>query len=217
MSDRDPEAERGRHHRHRIDFVATVLLAMATLATAWAGYQASRWHSEQAKQQQTANASRIESTRSADDANREAQIDIALYLEWVDAHANGNAELAGFYRAHFTDRFEPEFERWIASRPFADPSDSSSPFTPRYRNALTQEAETQAAKADAAGAIATEDIDRADRYVLAVVLFASCLFLAGLSTRIRGRTGQTVILSLGCFVFVGTAVWIATFPVSVAL
>jgi hypothetical protein len=29
------------------------------------------------------------------------------------------------------------------------------------------------------------DIQRADKYVLAVVLFAACLFLAGLSTRLR--------------------------------
>ena len=212
----DPPTEREAKAQRRIDLVSTLLLAFATLATAWAGYQAARWHSEQAKHQQKANASRIESTRSADDANREAQIDISLYFEWVDAHLQGDAELADFYRARFTDRLAPEFEKWIASKPFARPGDASSPFTARYETALTQDAATQAAAADTAGAAATEDIDRADRYVLAVVLFASCLFLAGLSTRIRGRTGQAVILALGCVVFVGTAAWIATFPVTVA-
>ena len=43
--------------------LATVLLALATVATAWSGYQASRWNGEQAKAFSRANAARIESTQ----------------------------------------------------------------------------------------------------------------------------------------------------------
>jgi hypothetical protein len=68
MSDPATGSESAHRRQHRIDVVSTVLLALATLATAWAGYQSSRWHSEQAK----ATASRIESTRSQDVADREA-------------------------------------------------------------------------------------------------------------------------------------------------
>ena len=82
MSEPDPESE-GRT-QHRIDLVATVLLALATLATAWAGYQSSRWHSEQAKAQTKATASRIEAARAQDIADRDAQIDVALFVQWVD-------------------------------------------------------------------------------------------------------------------------------------
>ena len=63
-----------------------------------------------------------------------------------------------------------------------------------------------------------EDIQRADNYVLAVVLFAACLFFAGISTKLRTPTGQAAILALGCaLLFFGTVVWIATFPVSVTV
>jgi hypothetical protein len=51
--------------------------------------------------------------------------------------------------------------------------------------------------------------------VLAVVLFAACLFFAGISTRMRTTSGQKVILGIGCILFVGTVVWIATFPVTI--
>jgi hypothetical protein len=51
--------------------------------------------------------------------------------------------------------------------------------------------------------------------VLAVVLFAACLFFAGLSTRMRTISGQEVILILGCVLFVATLIWVATFPVTV--
>jgi hypothetical protein len=45
----------------RLDLVAAVLLALATVATAWSGYQASRWNGEQAKAFSRASALRIES------------------------------------------------------------------------------------------------------------------------------------------------------------
>ena len=53
--------------------------------------------------------------------------------------------------------------------------------------------------------------------MLAVVLFAACLFFAGVSTRMHTISGQRFILGLGCVLFVGTVIWVATFPVTVTL
>lgn len=218
MSQPEATPEKTRRSIRRIDVVSTVLLAIATLATAWAGYQASRWHSEQAKMQAKATASRIESTRSQDVANREAQIDVALFFEWVDARSNGDASLANFYRERFTDRLAPAFRAWIATSPFTNPDAPTSPFVMKqYVVAANQESAAQEAAADAASAEATEDIQRADNYVLAVVLFAACLFFAGLSTRMRTLTAQKAILTLGCILLLGTVIWVATFPVTVTV
>jgi hypothetical protein len=211
--------EPGRHARaeRRIDVISTVLLSLATLATAWAGYQSTRWHSEQAKEQAAATKNRIEATRSADVANREAQVDVALFIEWVDARAQDNRELADFYRDRFTDRFKPAFAAWSATEPFTNPDAPSSPFVmEQYKLAASDEAESLETAANSAGAEAVEDIERADKYVLAVVLFASCLFFAGLSTRLRTPTTRAVVLGLGCVLFLGTVAWIATFPVTVS-
>jgi hypothetical protein len=70
-------------------------------------------------------------------------------------------------------------------------------------------------QATAASAEAGVDIDRADRYVLCVVLFAASLFFAGISTKLETTRARTAILALGCILFLGTVAWIATFPVSV--
>jgi hypothetical protein len=213
-----PDSKFAGRRQRRLDIVSTVLLSLATLATAWAGYQSSRWHSEQAKMQAKATASRIESTRSQDVANREAQIDVALFFQWVDARAQGESQLADFYRTRFTDRFAPAFNAWIVTKPFTNPKAPSSPFAmARYTVASNEEAGSQAMAADAASAQATEDIQRADNYVLAVVLFAACLFFAGISTRMRTIAGQGVILTLGCVLFVATVIWVVTFPVTVTI
>jgi hypothetical protein len=218
VSDTAPDSKSAGRTQRRIDIVSTVLLSVATLATAWAAYQSSRWHSEQAKLQAKATATRIESTRSQDVADREAQVDVALFFQWVDAHSQGQAELADFYRERFTDRLAPAFDAWIATKPFTNPMAPSSPFAmAQYTVASNEEAASQNTAADAAAAQAAEDIHRADNYVLAVVLFAACLFFAGISTRMRTISGQNVVLTVGCILFVATVVWVATFPVTVTI
>ena len=61
------------------------------------------------------------------------------------------------------------------------------------------------------------NIQRSANYVLGVVLFAVALFFAGMSTKLHGAGARKVLLVVGCLVFVGTAVWIATFPVSLSV
>ena len=108
--------QRRKHtHAERMELAATVLLGLAALATAWSSYQASRWHGEQAEAQSLATAKRVESTRASGVANREAEIDVELFIQWVDARQQGDTELAAFYRSRFTDRFKPAFRAWIAT------------------------------------------------------------------------------------------------------
>ncbi len=104
----------------RLELAATVLLALAAVATAWASYQSSRWHGKQAQAQSASIAARVESSKAAAVANRQVQIDVALFTQWVDAYATGETELADFYRRRFRDEFEPAFEAWVATGPLPE-------------------------------------------------------------------------------------------------
>lgn len=202
----------------RMEFVGALLLVLATVPTAWSSYQASRWHGEQAEAQSRATAKRLESTRASGVANREGEIDVQLFIQWVDARQGGNTELARFYRARFTDRFKPAFRAWIATNPLENPDAPPSPFAmPEYKVADLARAGRLEAQATAASEEAKEDIQRADNYVLAVVLFAAALFFGGLSLRLRSDATRTAILVCGYVLFVGTGIWILTFPVSVSV
>jgi len=203
--------------RH-LELAATVLLALAAVATAWASYQSSRWHGKQAEAQSASIAARVESSKAADVANRQVQIDVALFTQWVDAYATGEAALADFYRKRFRDEFEPAFEAWVATKPLRNDDAPLSPFVlPEYQLAATKEAERLEAAATEASHEVRIDIQRADNYVLAVVLFAVSLFFAGISTKLHSRGSQVAILALGYVLFLGTAIWVATSPVSVSL
>lgn len=209
---------RDSHVDRRLELAATALLALAAVATAWASYQSSRWHGKQAEAQSASIAARVESSKSAEVANRQVQIDVALFTQWVDAYATGETELADFYRRRFRDEFEPAFEAWVATKPLRNPGAPLSPFAmPEYKLAETQEAERFEEEATAASHTVRVDIQRADNYVLAVVLFASSLFFAGISTKLHERSSRVAILVLGYVIFLGTAIWIATFPVTIAV
>ena len=76
------------------ELVSTVLLALASVATAWSAYQARVWTGEQALGTSHATAVRIAVNRSSAIASRQVQIDIATFIQWVDAHEEHRTELA---------------------------------------------------------------------------------------------------------------------------
>ena len=207
----------GRSGR-RLELLATVLLAVAAVATAWCSYQATRWNGEQAKAASTSNRIRIEAARAQGLAEAQTQIDVATFVQWVDAYARDETELADFYFKRFRAEFKPAVDAWIARRPLRNANAPLTPFAmPQYRQAATADFERLDADAEAASAAVRRDIQRASNYVLGVVLFAVALFLAGMSVKLGSTRLRTVLLACGYVVFLGTVVWIATFPVSIAV
>jgi len=208
----------GRPRDHWVDIVATVLLAIGTVATAWSGYQASRWNGEQATTAGRANADRIESTRASALADAQTEVDVATFSQWVDAYARGETELTDFYRRRFRPEFAPAVTAWIATRPLKNPDAPLTPFVmPEYHLAARDEAARLEAAANAGAARVRVDVQRSTNYVLAVVLFSATLFFAGMSMKMPSPRLRLALLAVGLTLFTGTVIWIATSPVSVSV
>ncbi len=206
------------HGRDWVEIAATVLLAIAAVATAWSSYQATRWNGEQAKTSGSVNKVRIQAARAADLSNAQKQIDVATFMQWVDAYASGETELVNFYRARFREEFKPAFNAWIATKPLQTAGAPPTPFAlPEYRLAAEAEAARLDKNADALSAQVHRNIQRASNYVLGVVLFAVALFFAGMSTKLHAPALRKTMLVVGYLIFLAATVWIATSPVSVAV
>lgn len=211
MSDTAPRID-------RVEIVATVLLALAAVATAWSSYQASRWNGEQAKAFSRGNTARIESTRASGLADAQSQIDVATFTQWANAYALGEKQLADFYFRRFRLEFKPAVEAWIATRPLRNAAAPLTPFAmPEYKLAARAEADRMQTEADAYSAAGRTDVQRATNYVLAVVMFAVALFFAGMTTKLRARRLQIVLLGLGAAIFIGAVVWLATQPINISV
>ena len=204
--------------RNRLELVAALLLALATVATAWSGYQSTRWNGEQSKATARANALRIDSAKAAGLANTQTEVDVATFTQWINAYAQKQTRLTDFYFDRFRDEFRPAVNAWVATRPLENPNAPLTPFAmPQYKLAARADAERLDAEAEISAAKARLDIQRASNYVLGVVLFASVLFFAGMSTRLGSPKIRVAMLALGCAVFLSTALWIATSPVTVSV
>ena len=186
------------------EVIVTVVLAFATLATAWSGYQAARWGGEESLSYSQAGALRTESTRASTMAGQLFQIDIGMFTNWINAFSAGNQQLVEFYENRFRDEFKPAFEAWMATDPANNPDAPETPFfMPEYQLSLAAEADRLELEAEATFANGTEANQTSDRYILNTVFLASVLFLGGIATRFKAMSARWVIIlfSLGILIF----------------
>jgi hypothetical protein len=204
--------------RDWVEIAATVLLALAAVATAWSSYQAARWNGEQTKASSAVNKARIDAARASDLANAQTEVDVATFTQWVDAYVRNEEQLALFYFRRFREEFKPAVNAWLATRPLATPDAPLTPFAmPQYRLKARAEAAAFDRRAEELSAVVRRNIQRSTNYVLGVVLFAVALFFAGMSAKLGSPGPRKALLVVGCLVFLAAAAWIATSPVSVSL
>ena len=91
----------------RLELLATVVLTVATLLTAWSAFKSGKWSGVQATSFSEAGATRTESTRASTTGGQLATIDVTLFSQWADAVSNDNFDLADFWFERFRDEFKP--------------------------------------------------------------------------------------------------------------
>jgi len=207
----------GAPTRDWVEIVATLLLALAAVATAWSSYQATRWNGEQAKAAGRTPASGSRQ-RAAGLAAAQTQVDVATFVQWVNADTSKDKALADFYRDRLRQEFRPAFRAWMATRPAENLDAPPTPFAMAENQlASTANAQRLDQAAQATSAMVSTNIQRATNYVLGVVMFSVALFFAGISTKLQTPALRRILLVLGSLLFTGTVAWIATFPVSVSI
>lgn len=197
-----------------LEFLATILLAVTTLAVAWSGYQSARWGGVQSTKFSQAGALRTESVRASNTAGQFFQIDIGLFTNWINAYANDNQPLVEFYEERFRDEFKPAFEAWLATDPQNNPDAPSSPFTmPEYSVSFAEEAERLEAEAAKTFEEGSEANQTSDDYILNTVLLASVLFLSGIYSRFKAIRGRIILLVFALLLLMIGLINIATYPI----
>lgn len=198
-----------------VEVLAASILALATIASAWSAYQATRWSGVQAAAFAQAGALRAESVRSSDLADAELTIDAEYFAIWIDGVSTNNEQLTRLMEDQFRPEFAVAFEAWVATDPLNDPNAPHSPFDmPEYKLAAAQEADDLREAAEDATADAIEANQTGDNYVLTTVLFASVLFFSGISTKFLNKGIKVGLLALGLTAFGFGAALLLSYPVN---
>ena len=79
----------------------TVILSVATLVTAWAGYQAGQWNGLQTELNVQAHTLQLQSGVLDGRAGQMQLIDLAAFANWAEATADGNRVKARLHEAQF--------------------------------------------------------------------------------------------------------------------
>jgi type II secretory pathway pseudopilin PulG len=218
MSSASGVTDAAARRERRVELLGTILLAVAAVATAWSTSQSTRWRVEQTRASGKANTARTQASEAFSRAGQLTQVDIATFVQWVDASVGGKPRLARFYRERFRPEFKPAFSAWLSTSPLTNPSAPLTPFSmPQYRVAEAVKSERLNAVAHVHSAAGDKDLQHADDYLLALVLFATSLFFAAIATKIRSLRQREVLVALGWLIFIGTAVWTATIPIDLSL
>ena len=203
--------------RDWVEIVATIVLAVAAVATAWSSYQATRWNGEGTRDSSRVNALRIEAARAQGLAEGQTQVDISMFFQWINATVADNTELEDFYTDRFRPEFRTAFDAWQATDPLTNPEAPPTPFAmDQYQLQAQTDADQLDTEAELMAAEVRLDVQRAGNYVLGVVLFAIALFFAGMSTKLTGHGTRITMITIGSLIAIGAAAWIATFPINVA-
>ena len=207
-------AKQVSRRERRLETWSAVLMSIATVATAWCAYQSSEWSGEQSFQLGESHRAGREATLQASLASQRRSLDAALFMEWIGAIATDNELLEDFYFERFRPGMRSAVDAWLATDPRNNSDAPPHPFIlPEYR--VTADSISAAAEEESAERwVLARDYDqRADRYVLLTVVFASVLFFAGISEKFEADHVRIGILIMGTLLFTGAFGMMLSYPV----
>jgi hypothetical protein len=197
-----------------IEVVAVILLAIATLGSAWCAYEATKWNSDETQLAREATDARVEASREFGLATQKVSYDSSIVAQYAQAYADGNQQLMDFYR---NTLIRPEFlkviERWQAEAA-AGGSPSRLLEDEEYVNEQFATYTQLDAKANAKNIESDEAGQEADDYVLTALLLASALFFAGVTTSFRVRFPRLVLLLASALLIAYAASRVASLEVA---
>lgn len=192
------------------ELISAILLAIATVGTAWCAYQSAVWSGIQAFRIAESNRLSREATMLHLAANQQAMLDISVFLSYLDARASGRWELAETYRRRFRPELENGIGEWLG-----EPEEQGRPLAPglpEFDSQLKQQAEAAAAQSNRLLKDAHHANHIADTYLLATVMLASVLFFAGVATKFKHADVRFFLLFLGVLNLVGAIAGVILLP-----
>jgi hypothetical protein len=208
------DRSRDQRRNRGFEIVAVLLLGVATLASAWCGYQASRWNGEESHLATEASNERVEGARLFGLATQTVSYDSTVIAMYAQAVSAGNEGLQEFYRTTLIrPAFLPRLEEWqeeiAAGRNPGNLLEDEG-----YTSEQLAGYEASQARAQVLSTESQEAGSTSDDFILMTVLFASALFFAGVTTSFRLRSAQAVLLLAAGLVIAYAAARLADLPVT---
>ena len=212
------EEEKDQHeaadrHSRILQIGEAVLLALVTLAAAWAGYSAAKWGTASRVDIAQSSTLRNLATRADLEAISLRNFDASTFNAWFIAFTLNSPQKEAIAVHRFRPQFLVAFNAWMATDPLHNPKAPPGPtYMPQYQ--LPQQAQATAydnaadAKFDTgnnAGLIS-------DNYVRITVFLAAVLFLVGIGSSFKLHSVRYALITFGTVLLVVSVVLILQQP-----
>jgi hypothetical protein len=196
----DKKAER---HSRILQSGEALLLALVTIAAAWAGYAAAKWGTESRVEIAQSSTLRNLATRADLEALTTRNFDSSTFNAWFTAYTLGNKQAEAVAIRRFRPAFRVAFNAWIATNPLHNPKAPPGPtYMPQYK--LPQQARANAL--DAAATAKFDDGNHAgeisDNYIRITVFLAAVLFLVGIGSTFKLHQIRYALITFGTVLLV---------------
>lgn len=199
----------------RIELSSAALMAAATIATAWCGYQSARWNGEQSRHTALGSTAVVRTAKFTNMAEQRSSLHAQMFGQWIAAVAAHDTDLADFLLKRFPDPLKAATAAWRTTEPLTNPAAPATPFDmPEYILAESAAAESWEATSIKEYELANRADEMGDRYLIFTIIYACVLFFAGISGKFSWRSIDVTMLALAGLVLMIGLVVMLTIPVA---
>ena len=189
--------------RKWIEPVVAVLMALATVSTAWCSYESAAWIRQSNRLMNESNALERRAAVLDVQGSQALIIHASMFMQLLAAQHAGDEKLASFYAERFPPDVKKAYDAWLAQKPFENRAADAHPFVPNLYQ-VRGAAEAMAARADSVRRVAEarEAGNRSGQYLANTVLFATVLFFAGTAGKFEQPRVRLFAATFGVALFV---------------
>jgi hypothetical protein len=205
--------EEPREKQKWVEPVTALLMALATLSTAWCSYQSAAWTRKSNRLMNEFNALERKAGLLSIQGIQQATIHTTMFMQMLAAQQAGNEKLVNFYVERFPPDVRKAYDAWLAQKPLENPKADPHPFVPKlYEVAGTRDAAEANAKAARSLQEARNAGNVSGQYLANTVLFAAVLFFASASGKFEQQRVRSVAFIFAVAVFVSAVIRTAMLP-----
>src|SRR5262245_57328132 len=157
--------------RRWIELLSAVVMAAATVATAYGAYQSSLWNGEQNTHWARATKAVVRAGKLNNVAMQRNAVHVNLFVHWLSAVNKGDHRTADFLFRRFPEPLRTAAAAWRTTNPFENPDAAASPFDmPQYALQERVEADRWEQTAEDESAAAENANARGARYLLFTII-----------------------------------------------
>ena len=196
-----------------VEPVAALIMALATLSTAWCSFESAAWTRKANRLMNEFNALERKAGLLTVQGMQQATIHTGMFMQALAAHQAGNENLVNFYVERFPPELRKAYDAWLAQKPFENPKADPHPFVSKlYETPGTRDAAEATAKAADSQKQAGVAGSVSGQYLANTVLFAAVLFFANAAGRFEQRRVRIVAFGFAVAVFLFALVRTAMLP-----